>query len=158
MDRGVYDKLIAKGFNLIVTNLFPVWNWTTHQVKPANGPADINLMLWHQRGNYRSEDRDETPDTRIYDTDRMNLFTWKRIEDHIGYLARRAVLEGAIAAADPSLTEGPAKRPDGERIEQCRSGQHRGECHQMADPGGPRRYPIQCKPPRDGQRQGGVDP
>ena len=88
----VYDKLIAKGFNLIVTNLFPVWNWTTHQVKPANGPADINLMLWHQRGNYRSEDRDETPDTRIYDTDRMNLFTWKRIEDHIGYLARRGIV------------------------------------------------------------------
>jgi hypothetical protein len=88
---NVYAPLIAKGFNMIVNNLFPVWNWTTHQVHPDNGPADINIMFWYQTDNYQDEDQDEDPEVWMYDTERMNLFTWRRIDEHLIFLANQGI-------------------------------------------------------------------
>ncbi len=87
----VYDKHIALGVNLIVFPWLPVWTWNTHQVNDANAPHDRSILLWYMKDDYRDPHGEEEPDVSVYDTDRMNLFTWKRLEDHLSYLADRGV-------------------------------------------------------------------
>ena len=88
----VYDKYIKMGANLIVTNCLPVWTWNTSQTGPENngGKSDRNILIWYQKKNMTTY-YDEDPDPTHWDSDRMNLFTWKRVDQHMKYLADRHI-------------------------------------------------------------------
>ena len=83
----VYQKAINKGYNTFTLNILPIWDWNTNQTHPDNGIADNNFLLWYQDKPYQGKIDDGT----VYDTDRMNLFAYKRLEQHISWLADRGV-------------------------------------------------------------------
>ena len=87
----VFQKYTDLGANFIVDNGFlPIWTWNTHQTNAANGPHDRSILLWYQVNGLSAHGL-EDPAASHWDTDRMNLFTWKRIEDHAAWLADRGV-------------------------------------------------------------------
>ena len=84
---AVYQKAIDRGYNVIETNFFPIWDWNTNANGNPGVQADPHFLLWYQQKPYQGE----TDDGTVYDTDRMNLFAWKRIEQHMNWLAARKV-------------------------------------------------------------------
>ena len=96
----VYDNHISAGFNLIVFPWLPIWTWNTQQLNPANEPSDRGILLWRQVKPYPDEYHSKLGETGTYfegpsadywDADRMNLFTWKRLDEHLAYLAEKGV-------------------------------------------------------------------
>lgn len=85
--RQNYDAYIAHGYNMIGFLALPVWDFNTWQVNPVNngGAADPFITLWYQ--NHAHVEGDAS----TYDSDRMLLFTWKRLDQHIDYLAEQGV-------------------------------------------------------------------
>lgn len=82
-----YDTYIDLGCNMVGFLALPTWDFTTWQVNPVNngGKSDPFITIWYQTKKHREGD------ASMYDTDRMLLFTWKRLEQHIGYLADKGV-------------------------------------------------------------------
>lgn len=78
-----YDLYLDKGFNMVGFLWLPIWDFTTWQVNPLNsgGESDPWITLWYQSKNHVDKD------SSAYDTDRMLLFTWHRLEQHLRYLA-----------------------------------------------------------------------
>ncbi len=85
--RQQYDVYINKGFNMVSFLWLPVWDFNSWQVNPVNnsGVNDAWITIWYQTKNYTNGD------SSAYDSDRMNLFTWKRLDQHLGYLADQGV-------------------------------------------------------------------
>ena len=104
-----YQKAINRGYNLFVTNIFPTWNWTTSGgALPSSTPSDTDWLIWYQNKPYQGEKDNGT----VYDTDRMNLFAWKRIEDHVNWLANKGVYIYPFQGFAIKRTVPDYRRPD----------------------------------------------
>ena len=104
-----YKKAIDRGYNLFVTNILPIWNWTTEaRALPSNVPADTDWLIWYQEKPSQGERDDGT----VYDTDRMNLFAWDRIEEHVSWLANKGVYVYPFQGFAVKRTVPDYRRPD----------------------------------------------
>ena len=104
-----YEKAIKRGYNLFVINSLPLWSWTTDaRALPPEVPADKDWLIWYQKKPYQGEKDDGT----VYDTERMNLFAWKRIEEHVGWLANREVYVYPFQGFAIKRTVPGYRRPD----------------------------------------------
>ena len=91
--KPVYDKHIKMGFNFFCWPWLPLWAWNTGQNHKKNngGQSDAFALIWYQKKSYSGHPYGETGKKSDYDTDRMNLFTWKRLDQHLSYLAEKGI-------------------------------------------------------------------
>jgi hypothetical protein len=79
---------------LMQQGTLPVWprpRFAATSPENNGGVNDPHITIWYQKKNWECvcDGPTETEANNTYDTDRMNLFTWKRLDQHFAYLAKR---------------------------------------------------------------------
>lgn len=94
----LYERYIAKGFNcLMQQGTLPVWprgRFASTHPDNNGGVNDPHITIWYQKKNFDQAGEDGPTMSyaeTVFDTDRMNLFTWKRVDQHLSYLAARKI-------------------------------------------------------------------